>query len=295
MSRETRRRAPWTSILLAACLVPLLMGKGGAAEAQAGQGKFVLPVRGKEIEVHTYRPAGYKGGPLIVVMHGLNRNAADYRDNAQVLGDRFGALIVAPRFGLKEFPVADYQQGGILREGAARPSDEWTFRYISDVVQEMRRRENRPALPYYLIGHSAGGQFLTRLAAFMPGEAVRIVACNPGSLLFPTPEMPFHYGYGGLPPALSDEPMMKAYLAAPLTLFLGTADTLSANLDRSELAMQQGATRLERGRACYKMAQELARAKGWPFNWRMVEAPDVGHDNKAMFAHPKVHDALFGP
>jgi hypothetical protein len=42
------------------------------------------------------------------------------------------------------------------------------------------------------------------------------------------------------------------------------------------------------------MAEELAREKGWRFNWRLVEVPGVGHDGKAMFEHANVAEALFG-
>ena len=47
-----------------------------------------------------------------------------------------------------------------------------------------------------------------------------------------------------------------------------------------EIAMKQGPNRWERGKNCFKMAKELALAKGWSFNWRLVEAADVGHDGE---------------
>jgi pimeloyl-ACP methyl ester carboxylesterase len=155
--------------------------------------------------------------------------------------------------------------------------------------------EGRPELPYYLIGHSAGGQFLVRMAAFLPGSARRIVAMNPGSELFPTRELPFGYGFGALPPALSSDAVLRAYLAAPLTLCLGTADTVAdREFDRTPAAMRQGSSRLERGRACYAMARALAMAKSWPFNWRKVEIGGVAHSASRMFNGKEVEDALFG-
>jgi pimeloyl-ACP methyl ester carboxylesterase len=150
-------------------------------------------------------------------------------------------------------------------------------------------------LPYYLIGHSAGGQFLVRMAAFLPGEAQRIVAANPGSLLFPNRAHRFGYGFGSLPAELSDDSVIRRYLAAPLTLYLGTGDVLpSNNLDQSPDAMRQGPHRLARGRACFAAAEQLARERGWTFNWRKVETPDVGHAAAFMFAAKEVEDALFG-
>jgi hypothetical protein len=153
-------------------------------------------------------------------------------------------------------------------------------------------------MPYYLLGHSGGGQFVERMAGFLPTDAKRIVAANPGTHLFPTQEFDYPYGFGGFGKKhekLSDHAALKRYLAQPLTLFLGTADTKRvAPLDLSDTADKQGANRYERGRNAYNTALRLAKEKRWEFNWRLVEAKDVGHDEKGMFAHPNCETALFG-
>lgn len=90
--------------------------------------------------------------------------------------------------------------------------------------------------------------------------------------------------------------MLRRYLAAPLTLYLGTGDTtLRKRFDASPPAMRQGPHRLPRNRACFELAQELAKERGWLFNWRKVEAPGIEHDAAAMFAAAEAEDALFGP
>jgi cyanophycinase len=259
-----------------------------------GKERFTLSTRGKTLPVFTYRPATYQNGPLVIVMHGMNRNAETYRDNAVPLGDRFKGLVVVPEFSQEQFPDDDYQKGGVTRKGGPRAERNWSFTFIDDLVAAVRQREGKPELPYYLIGHSAGGQFLNRLAAFHPGGAQRIIAANPGSLIFPTRDWSFHYGFGNLPLHWSDDAWLKRYLAAPLTLYLGTEDILPKNLDVSPEAMRQGATRIERGRACYAMAAALAKEKGWPFHWTLVEAPGVGHNSAAMFSHPQAEKAIFG-
>lgn len=264
-----------------------------AGPVPAGKGRLLIASRGRDLELFTYRPETYRDGPLVVVLHGLHRNAADYRDHAVTLGDRFGALVVVPRFSREEFPAEAYQRGGVTLKGEPRPAEDWTFQHIGEIVARIRGRERRPDLPCYLIGHSAGGQFLNRLAAFIPGDARRIVSANPGSLIFPTRELPFPYGFGGLPEAWSDDERIRRYLAAPLTLYLGTADVEGGNLDLSDEAMRQGKNRRERGRACFSMAEALAREKGWPFGWTLVEAEGVGHSSAAMFAHEIAGEALF--
>ena len=150
---------------LAVACVALFLTLPRATAVEPGAGRFTLDARGRQLEVFTYRPALYADGPLIVVLHGMNRNAADYRDNARPLAERFGALVAAPHFDLQQFPPEAYQRGGVLRDGMPQPPEAWTFSYIGDVVEAVRRRTGRADLPYYLVGHSAGGQFLTRLAA----------------------------------------------------------------------------------------------------------------------------------
>jgi glycerophosphoryl diester phosphodiesterase len=247
-------------------------------------------------EVFTYKPAAYRDGPLIIVIHGVLRNADQYRDHAQELGDRLGAVIAAPRFDKERFPTESFQQGGIERDGQIRPRDEWTFSRIPEIANEIRHREARPDLPFYLLGHSAGGQFVERLAGFVDPGAARIVAANPGTHLVPTREQRFPYGFGALPDEFSNDAALRRYLAQPLTLYLGTADTVvDDNLTVSPEANVQGAVRLERGRKTFESARQLAHERGWAFHWRLVEAAGIKHDHTLMFNHLQAAAALFHP
>lgn len=274
-----------------------LAGVLAAAPLPTGAAKVEMPNGSEPLTIYTYKPANYRGGPLVIVFHGVQRNAEDYRNHAIAIAERFGVIVAAPHFDKERFPSVRYQRGGIQKaDGTAAPREQWTYAVVPKLVAFLRAGEGKPELPYYLIGHSAGGQFLVRLAAFMPGEAQRIVAANPGSLVFPTRDQEFGYGFGGLPDSLSSDEVMRAYLAAPLTLYLGTGDiTPEHSLDVTEAAMRQGPHRLARGRACYVAAEALAKAKGWAFNWRKVETPDIDHDAKRMFAAAEVASALFGP
>ena len=58
--------------------------------------------------------------------------------------------------------------------------------------------------------------------------------------------------------------------------------------------MRQGKTRYERGKNLFAQAQSLARDRGWPFHWRLVEADGIAHDAKSMFDHPNSTRALLG-
>jgi poly(3-hydroxybutyrate) depolymerase len=254
-------------------------------------------VNGAEpIRVFAYKPATYRDGPLIVVFHGVARNAEDYRNFAINLAERSRALVVTPLFDRARFPMERYQRGGITHAGKPQPPEAWTFSVLPRLVADVLAKEERPNLPFYYLGHSAGGQFLARLAAFRPEGPVRIIAANPGSHLFPTRDADFGYGFGALPTEWSDDASLRRYLAAPLTFYLGTADTdpNAKSLDRSAAALRQGASRYERGHACFAFARALAAERGWTFSWRLVEAAGVGHDAAMMFAAPEAMEAVFG-
>ncbi|MBC8065677.1 MAG: hypothetical protein H7Y17_12675 [Chlorobia bacterium] len=261
----------------------------------SGKGSFTLPDPKEPIQVFTYKPKKYNGGPLVIVCHGTLRNAEEYRDHAIAMADKLNVLIAAPLFDDKRFPSRRYHRGGILDEqGKPTPRESWTYNFLNRIVNEIRAKEGKPQLPFALIGHSAGGQFLVRMCAFYDSGAFSIVAANPGSELFPTTDQKFGYGYGGLPTELANERATRQYLAQPLTLYLGTDDNgPDEYFDDSAEAMVQGGGRLQRGHAVFNFAQKLSKDKGWQFNWRLVEALQIPHDHDLMFNHPNFEGALF--
>jgi poly(3-hydroxybutyrate) depolymerase len=282
-----------SSLLLAVLIVA---GVLRADPIPSGKARLEVDA-GETLELFTYKPANYAGGPLLLVFHGVGRNADEYRDFAVTLGDRFGFLVVAPKFDKDRFPLERYQRGGILKDGRLQPREAWTYAMVPRIVEAVRRLEARPSLPFWIIGHSAGGQFVVRMVA-LAGTlgASGVVAANPGSHLFPTLGQPFGYGFGALPPELADDAALRRYVEAPLVLLLGTADTdpNHRSLDREPEAMKQGESRYARGLACFTAAEALARQRGWAFGWRKVEVPGVEHDAAKMFAAKEAGIALFG-
>jgi poly(3-hydroxybutyrate) depolymerase len=267
------------ALLAAAVAAPGLAAAREDGPLPPGAARVDLRLDGvaEPLTVFTYRPPAYGDGPLIVVLHGSSRDADVYRDRARVLGDRFGALIVAPRFDRRRFPGSRYPGGpGLVRR--ADPAGEPVFVLLERLVATVRRREGRATLPCYVIGHSAGGRAVLLLAAFAHLDAVRFVAANPSAPLWPTPRVRFPRGYGGLPARLANEVARRRYLERPLTLYLGAADSTR---DR------QAPARFEEARA------EAAR-RGWRCGWSLVTVPRVGHRSAEMLRRPEVAEALFG-
>ena len=260
----------------------------------AGANQYTIAVGGQDMTVFTYRPTNCANPSLLLVFHGLGRNADGYRDHAQPIADRLCMIIVAPQFDEKRFPDWRYQHGGIAKRGAIQPSNVWTGPRMLEVVDLVRRTEGRE-LDYYMLGHSAGAQFLSRLAAFVPNQAKRIVIANPSTYVLPSLSTKAPYGFGGVYAAGADEAELQRYLALPVTIYLGKEDTGDEDRNDNRQAVAQGKTRYERGQNVYRAASDLAQSRGWTFNWRLVEVPGVGHTARKMFAAPQALAALGFP
>jgi pimeloyl-ACP methyl ester carboxylesterase len=155
-----------------------------------------------------------------------------------------------------------------------------TVDLIAPLIAWARTACGRPNLPHALVGHSAGGQFLSRVAAFAPTDATHFVVANPSTWVLPSLHDAVPYGFGGTP---YPEKALRAYLEFPITALLGTDDIGTHNLSSEPEAVAQGINRLERGRKTFVKAQAVARAHGWRFGWKLVEVPGVGHNALEMF------------
>jgi pimeloyl-ACP methyl ester carboxylesterase len=280
-----------TRIATAAVMLGSLLGAMPLAAAPIETGRQIADVNGTPMVVFTYRPAGCSDPSLLMVFHGIARNARTYRDDARALADRLCLLVVAPLFDRQAFPGWRYQRGGIVKGAAVQNARDFTGKLVLDLVDWVRRQEGRP-IAYSLFGHSAGGQFVDRLAAFVPSEARRIVVANAGSYVFPSLEIDAPFGLGKVYSAAEGEAALRRYLEQPLTIYLGQGDTRDDERNDYPEALAQGASRYQRGVNVFNAAKSLAQDRGWRFNWRLVELPGVGHDARKMLAAPQASEAL---
>jgi pimeloyl-ACP methyl ester carboxylesterase len=258
----------------------------GAGLLTSGDGRQVTTVGGVELTVFTHRPAGCRPRLLLLVFHGTGRNAAAYRDHAARMADQVCAIVVAPEFDRIRFPRALYQYGGTAREAAGMR----TIDLVPPLAAWARQAAGQPDLPFVLIGHSAGAQFLGRVAAFVATGAAGIILANPSTWVLPSTTVEAPYGFGGTEAAT--DAAVRAYLAQPVTVLLGTADTGTRELATSPAAMAQGLNRHARGLNAFHMAQQVADSHGWRFGWTLSEVPGVGHDATAMFISRQALEAI---
>ncbi|PWT87298.1 MAG: hypothetical protein C5B56_10700 [Proteobacteria bacterium] len=277
--------------LAAAAAVTLLTAAHAPAGTFPAGAAHQTAMLSTKLEVFTYRPDRCRISSLLLVFHGLHRNAAGYRDDVRTLADTNCMLVVAPLFDEQRFPTSRYQLGGIVERHTVQDSRQWTGNLALELVEWVRQNEGR-RLDYFMLGHSAGGQFLGRVAAFVPTEARRIVIANPSTYVAPTLRVDAPFGLGRLYDDATGQGALRRYLAQPVTIFLGDDDIGDKDLNETPAAMAQGATRLERGLNIYKQSKMVAESHQWAFNWRLVELPGVGHSAAKMFSSSQALAAL---
>jgi poly(3-hydroxybutyrate) depolymerase len=257
-------------------LPPAIIAPGFAQEQAS--------IAGTPLTIYSYRPA-CPPRLLLLVFHGVGRNAGGYRDHARPLADQVCAIVAAPEFDKARFPTALYQYGGTAKESPG----ERTIDLVPPLAAWLRQAAGAPGLPLVLLGHSAGAQFLGRVAAFVPTGAAAIILANPSTWVWPSTDIAMPFGFGGAPAA---EAALRGYLAQPVTVLVGTADTGAQELVVSPPAMAQGPNRYTRGLNAFHAAQDVARAHGWPFGWALLQVPGVGHSATAMFASAQALEAV---
>jgi len=106
------------------------------------------------------------------------------------------------------------------------------------------------------------------------------IAANSGWYTLPDLGKRFPYGLAGSPYPIEK---LESALSRPLVVFLGTEDSPDQGgfRTRSE-AIQQGATRQQRGIHFYENAKRLASTRGVPFGWELEYAKGIGHDFTGM-------------
>jgi len=245
------------------------------------------------VELRTYKPSTWKGEGVLLHFHGLGRHPSDEIASLTHLAEGSGHMVVAPYFDPTRFPNWRYQAVGIMNQGSPRPREKWTGDFIIQLVRELEALEG-PGMAVRLIGHSAGGQFVERFAAFHSVGAVCLIAANPASVLMPSRDYRYPYGFGGLPDDFAGDDAIAAYLRQPLVLYVGALDDQSQGTpDNRPEAMRQGGTRPQRAQFAFETGQAIAQEHGWAFNWRFVSRSGVGHRLFGMFGDAFGYDVVF--
>lgn len=262
---------------LALPLLPVcLLASALASDVRTGTFTF-SEWDGPSLIVHYVEPetADLAASPVVIVMHGVRRNADDYARNWADLAAEHGLRIYAPTFSKRDFRgAALYNLGGIGTEGP------FAFAAIEPLFTAITQRGEADG--YYLFGHSAGAQFVHRALLFEDVSRLKLAfAANAGWYTMPDEAAKWPYGLAGSPADVDD---LRAWFAKPLIVLLGEEDNdpKARNLRRSFEALEQGPHRFARGASFLYAAQDKAKAIAVSLVWRGLTVPGVAHDNAGM-------------
>jgi pimeloyl-ACP methyl ester carboxylesterase len=240
---------------------------------------------GPEMRVFVTRPVGLAPDrPVVFVMHGVKRNAIQYRDQWHDLAIEHDFLLVVPEFSERRFPGPEqYDQGNVFDEqGGIRAESDWSYAAIEAIFDDVRSRFHLSTDTYSLYGHSAGAQFVQRFIFHVPAARVkRVVAANAGWYMMPDFDLASPYG---LAHSAVDRNRLERGLRLPVTILLGEEETETDddNLRATPESLAQGPQRLARGQAFFEAARAAADRLGVPFDWSLHTVPGDGHDNRLM-------------
>ena len=252
---------------------------------------------------------------------------SNMQEAAALSGRVLNTIIVAPRFvTIDDAPAADepywtsngWRVGDLSSSTGPLPRIS-AFAAIDSIIVRLSDRTKFPRLMTIVVaGHSAGAQLVHRFAATsriaftFAGAQVRYVAANPSTWLYLGPERAvgsgfaiptgvattcpdyddWHYGLqnrntyaNAVPPAS----IKQNLVTRDVIVMVGTADTLTADLDVACGANLQGARRYSRGLALMSYMNALNPGN----NHRLVQVLGVGHSSRTMFTSPDGRRVLF--
>lgn len=255
--------------------------------------KFVFsPSAGVKMDIYYHNPQGLSPeSPVVMVLHGVNRDADRYLRQWRTLAEEHRFLLIVPEFSQENFPGDNgYIMGNVFNaEGERNPRETWAYTALEPLFDEVRERFENTREGYYLYGHSAGSQFVHRMNYFVPdARFIHAVSANAGWYTLPSHEIDFPYGLNNT--GVSEDALKNA-LQQPLLILLGEEDNdpNHRHLRRAPEAMEQGPHRFARGRNYYRWGQEAAAKYGVELGWQIQTVPGVAHNN----AHMAVEAAAF--
>lgn len=251
-----------------------------------GHGNFA-PSDARGVTVRYWLPENFAtDAPILFVLPGIDRDARAYRDVWVPHARRAGALLLVPEFDPVAYPGSrSYNLGNMFNsQGRPRPRWEWSFSKIEDLFEQIRDMVGGSQACYRIYGHSAGAQFVQRLALFVPEARIETaVSANAGWYTFPDFSARYPYGLAGT--RLSERDLTIAF-GQDYVILLGDQDVDQTHptLRNTAEALGQGPNRMARGLAFFEAARAKAAELGVPFRWRRSIVRGATHSNADMAA-----------
>jgi pimeloyl-ACP methyl ester carboxylesterase len=264
-----------------------------SAILNSGTNKFIylypeLPQ--KPLNVFYNIPSGdRKNMPIVLIFHGEERNAIDYRDIWINASNKFGFMVFAPEFNTVDFPGgSSYIIGNVFQDGnyptpqTLNNENLWTFSIIEPLFDFIKTKAGSTVETYSLFGHSGGGQFVHRYVLFKSNARInKAIAANSGWYSVPDGIANYPYGIMNSPLSLIAP---NSYFEKQLYITVGELDNngSDSSLRHNTASDLQGLNRLERANYFYTNSQSYALKMNSKFNWKFHIVSNSGHDPTKM-------------
>jgi pimeloyl-ACP methyl ester carboxylesterase len=208
--------------------------------------------------------------PLVAV-HGIRRNAKEQTALFGAEAAKAGRIVIAPLYDETRWPR--YQQA--VRKGRADKA-------LLALLERFQKRDIFRCDAIDLFGFSGGAQFAHRFAMLHPERIWTLCVASAGWWTFPD-AAPFPYGLGPAGERRDWGAQIKAkldqFLRIPINVAVGARDCLADDNTRSGVAinMQQGLSRLARGRAWAAAVEKAGADRGFATDVRFHVLAACGH------------------
>ncbi|MGB5324594.1 MAG: hypothetical protein WBN40_04110 [Pseudomonadales bacterium] len=307
----------WSTVVCQSCIALLLLvlatavaakevGTASAIEFKQTSGSFLFTDwQGKPLDVHYALPvpvtALKNDTPVLFVMTGRKRNAADYRDQWQALAEKYGFIVLAPEFTWSQYPdEVSYDMGNVFsfRDRLSvpdpkviklNPEKKWALSAIEPIFDVVSRSLALTADAYSMYGHSSGAGFVHRYLYYKPDARVaHAVAANGAWYLLPISEFNYPYGLKG---SKINKRMLNIAFRRDLTIMFGQDDLgprkqFHAN---TKEANAQGPHVVSRAMNYLLISLLAAKQLDMTNNWKIRSVPNVGHSNTKIAPHAVEH------
>lgn len=252
---------------------------------------------GSRQDYFIYRPENCEpGGPLVVVVHDISRNAREMSAAFTDICDRYGVTLLAPHFATNRYP--NYQRLGRSRHAVDRGmrADE----ALDAILEEFAPQAGVSSEKFYLFGYGAGGRFAMRYAMAHPSRIAGAAMTSADAYTFPNPDKRFPQGIAPGKKRLDLQFEPEQFLRIPMTVIGSKRSAGSGKRRRAvQVVDSPGETRSSNGRkwvAAMKAAAD-ERQLDSQVSYRQL---DGRFESFADFADrgalpDRVFETLFGP
>lgn len=243
-----------------------------------------LALSSYSIPVWVVLPTKYSSvSKFVTVMCGINRDATNYATYWVPFATANNYIIAAPEFNSTDWSSDGYILGNMFTgssgSGSLNPKAKWTFNIVQQIHRELYSVCALQDSTYELWGHSAGGQFVHRLAFFLPDNLVcRYIAGNSG--WYTCPDLSVVFPWGAQSSSLNyTNSELTAFTNQKLVIMRGTGDTIrDGALNTDPKSDAQGLNRYTRAGYFYNLGKTVNPS----LKWKLIEVPGVAHEDQKM-------------